>query len=358
MTAFSLEDFRRLSKLLCMKTSDFDYYLPKESIAQHPLAQRDVSRLFVVKRESGTFEHRRFFELPEYFSRGDLLILNDTRVIPAKLIGRRKTGGLVQGLLLNPFGADSFSMLLKGKFKPGDKVYFKGKTLVAELIEKNEEGIWKVRFEGDNPLTTIEKIGRAPLPPYIEREKAGDVYLRQDLEKYQTVFARKKGAIAAPTAGLHFTERVLSELMKKGVEIHYITLHVGLGTFKPVETERFEEHRMHSERYTVSPETLSAIKKAKKGKRKVFAVGSTSARTLETVARDEEKLSGFTDLFIHPPFEFRFVDALITNFHLPKSTLLMLVCAFADKELIMQAYRQAIDLKYRFYSYGDAMLIL
>jgi S-adenosylmethionine:tRNA ribosyltransferase-isomerase len=341
-----------------MKTSDFDYDLPKGLIAQHPLPQRDASRLFVVKRETGDFEHRHFAELAEYLSPGDLLVLNDTKVIPAKLVGRKKTGGAVQGLLLNPVGADSFSMLFKGKLRPGDKVYFKGKTLVAQLIEKDPEGVWKVRFEQDNPLEVIEHIGRAPLPPYIEREKVGDIFISEDIEKYQTVFARKRGAIAAPTAGLHFTEDILSALRQKGVAVHFVTLHVGLGTFKPVETERVEGHRMHSERYEVDSRTLTAIKKAKSEKRKVFAVGSTAARTLETVARDEEKLSGFTDLFIYPGFEFRFVDALITNFHLPKSTLLMLVCAFGGKQLIMEAYEEAVKLRYRFYSYGDAMLLL
>jgi len=346
-----------------LKVADFDYDLPRELIAQHPLPQRDLSRMMVLHRASRRIEHRRFRDLPEYLEPGDLLVLNDTRVIPARLVGTRDTGGRVEILLIRPEEEAWRAMLRsRGRLRPGEPLSLEGGALICQFLERLPDGEALVAFDmpSEELLARLEEVGRAPLPPYIKRPRDHDPDALADKERYQTVYARRPGAVAAPTAGLHFTERLLAALEARGIRRTTVTLHVGPGTFKPVRTERVEDHQMHSERFELPEAAARAVEEARRADRRVVAVGTTSTRVLEAVGRAGElsPRAGWTDLFIYPGFEFRLTDALVTNFHLPRSTLLMLVAAFAGREFILEAYEEAKRLRYRFYSYGDAMLIL
>ena len=343
-----------------MKVSDFDYELPKELIAKFPVEPRDSSRLMVLHRNTGEIEHRIFRDIVEYLKPGDVLVINDTKVIPARLFGKLETGGKVELLLVRQPGPGTWEVMAKParKLKEGKRIYF-DEELEAVVKGYSGEGRRIVEFilkSNKDFMEKLEEIGHIPLPPYIEREEKPE-----DREKYQTVFARKEGAVAAPTAGLHFTEELLQKLKDKGIIIKNITLHVGPGTFKPVKVENVEEHQMDYETYHVPEDTAAEINRAKEEGRRVIAVGTTVTRTLESAAEKDGKVKsgeGSTNLFIYPGYRFKVIDALITNFHLPRSTLLMLVSAFAGRERILNAYREAVKKGYRFYSYGDAMFIL
>lgn len=351
-----------------MRLGDFNYSLPKELIAQFPSEKRDESRLMILHKKTGEIEHRRFFELTEYLKAGDVLVFNNTKVIPARLFGRKTTGGIAEVLLIQKSEVRSkwlevWTCLIKpGRgLKNGSEIAFDN-GLRARVIERTAEGKWIVELCADREIDkAIEEIGIMPLPPYIKRETADSAMSLADKERYQTVFAKEKGAIAAPTAGLHFTEELLKKIQNSGVEIFYITLHTGLGTFKPVKEEDITRHKMEPEYYSMEPSAFEAIKKAKNEKRRIIAVGSTATRALETMIKqgwEKPSLSGATDLFIYPGYRFNAVDALITNFHLPKSTLLMLVSAFAGRDFVIKAYKEAVSLGYRFFSYGDAIMIV
>lgn len=341
-----------------MKSSDFFYELPQELIAQEPLEKRSNSKLLVLDKKDGAIEHRSFTELSDYLKKGDCLVLNDTRVIPARLLGKREeTGGKIEFVLLRQIEGDVWEVLLKpGKrAKPGSRFTFGNDELRSEIIEVVEGGNRLVRFEYEGIFQEVlDRVGIVPLPPYITKKL-------EDSERYQTVYSKYRGSAAAPTAGLHFTKEMLEDLKHKGVELAYITLHVGLGTFRPVKVENVEEHVMHSEYYILNDEAAQTISKAKEGGGRIIAVGTTSCRVLETVSNREGKIEpshGWTDIFIYPGYQFKIVDAMITNFHLPESTLIMLVSAFAGKENIMRAYHTAVEQRYRFFSFGDAMLII
>jgi len=340
-----------------LRLSDFDYDLPGELIAQYPTKRRDESRLLVLHRDTGRIEHRVFKDIVGYFNKGDLLVLNNTKVVPARLVGKKETGGKIEILILDARCSmldarkNEHEVLLKPArgCKKGSRLIFGNGELKAE-VTRVENGRRYLRFECNGDLEgLLEKTGKMPLPPYIKREPT-----LSDRERYQTVYAEKAGAIAAPTAGLHFTEDLLSRISGKGVDTEYITLHVGWGTFKPVRCEEVREHQMEKEYFEVEDKVVERL--AKPGA-KTIAVGTTACRVLETLAMKDMR-HGWTDLFIHPPYRFKTVDALLTNFHLPMTTLLMLVSAFCGRELLFKAYHEAIEKKYRFYSYGDAMLIL
>ena len=340
-----------------MKTSDFDYNLPEELIAQSPLDRRDCSRLMVLDRNKGSIEHRHFYDITEYLKEGDVLVLNDSRVFHARLFGiKAETGAKIEIFVLKPLHDNAFEVLAKPakRLKPGTIVNFDD-NLSMTVIEKYDEGRMKVTFSGtDDVFSYIDEIGQIPLPPYIRKTLDDD-------ERYQTVYSRQKGSAAAPTAGLHFTEALLEKIRQMGVTICYVTLNVGLGTFRPVKVEDVSKHRMHSEFFTVSSETADIINKAKNEGRDVFCVGTTSVRAVESCFEKygEMRETGMdTDIFIYPGFEFKVADHLITNFHLPKSTLMMLISAFYDREHILSAYETAIKEKYRFFSFGDSMMIL
>ena len=340
-----------------MKLSDFTYELPQELIAQEPLKERDGSRLLVLGRETGEIRHGTFRDIPEYLGSGDCLVLNDTRVIPARLLGKREdTGGKIEFVLLKKLEGDVWEVILKpGKrAKPGARFVFGDGLLKAEILELAEEGNRLVRFEYDGIFEQIlDRVGIMPLPPYITKTL-------EDSERYQTVYSKYKGSAAAPTAGLHFTGEMLKELEDKGVRIAYVTLHVGLGTFRPVKVENVESHKMHSEYYIIPDKAAGLINEARESGGRIVAVGTTSCRVLETAADGNGRIApgeGWTDIFIYPGYKFKLIDALITNFHLPESTLIMLISAFAGRENVMEAYRQAVDRKYRFFSFGDAMMI-
>ncbi|HEX3033868.1 MAG TPA: tRNA preQ1(34) S-adenosylmethionine ribosyltransferase-isomerase QueA [Thermodesulfobacteriota bacterium] len=335
-----------------MKTSDFDYHLPQELIAFYPLSNREESRLMVLTREGQKIEHRKFYEIPQFLEKGDVLVLNNTKVIPARLFGRTNNGKRLNVTLTERINPQLWKIIMR-KPKNGMTVEFEY-GLKAKVI-KDGKNKWLVEFE-ELADSYIERFGKMPLPPYITREAE-----EMDRTFYQTVYAEKKGAIAAPTAGLHFTDNLLDEIHKKGVEIRYVTLHVGIGTFQPVKTEDVGQHGMHSEYREVPEETAFAVNRAKGEGRRIVAVGTTVVRSLESALDRSGSLQpafGQTDLFIYPGFQFRIVDALITNFHLPRSTLLMLVSAFAGREFILEAYSVAKETGYRFLSYGDAILIL
>lgn len=342
-----------------MELKDFEFDLPEELIAQRPLGERDASRLMVLKRSTGRTVHTEFRRVAEHLNDGDLLVINDTKVLPARLLGAKATGGRVEVLLVERLegeGKELWRCLVKNSkgLKPGSTITIDGGER-AGVVSAGDDGFWKVAF-APRFSERLESIGLVPLPPYIRREPEKDDALR-----YQTVYAGSSGAVAAPTAGLHFTERLLEEIKKKGVDVRRITLHTGPGTFMPVRVENIEAHRMLPERYTVSPEVSEAVQKAKEEKRRVVAVGTTSTRALEAAFRggiEAPVLSGSTDLFIYPGFRFRVVDALLTNFHLPGSTLIMLVAAFAGRDQVLEAYKEAVRMRYRFFSYGDAMLII
>jgi S-adenosylmethionine:tRNA ribosyltransferase-isomerase len=343
-----------------IRTSDFDFHLPDALIAQAPAARRDESRLLVVDRAAGALHHRLFPDIVEYVAAGDVVVLNETRVFPARLRGRRASGGEAEVLLLHPHGGEErvWTALVRpgGKLKPGRTVVV-GEGLSVEIVDSTPGGERIVRLVTELPLAVaLERFGEVPLPPYVAREAT-----EADRERYQTVYARERGSVAAPTAGLHFTPEVLDALVAKGARIARLVLHVGVGTFRPVEAEDPAEHRMHSEWFSVPAEAAETINAARAAGGRVWAVGTTVTRTLESVAADDGSVraaEGWTDIFIRPPFRFRCVGGLLTNFHLPRSTLLMLVSAFGGHELVMRAYREAIERGYRFYSYGDAMLLV
>jgi len=352
-----------------MVTADFDYDLPADLIAQRPLARRDDSRMMVVSRKDGRIHHLRFKEFPDHLNQGDLLVLNDSKVIPAKAWGRRGEAS-VEFLFIREKAAGLWDVLCKPakRVQAGDKIVFPA-GLEAEVAETGDEGRRTLKFPIVDVLGHLKSIGFAPLPPYIKRKKEDVKDRPADLDRYQTVFAAKDGAIAAPTAGLHFTPGILNEIRGKGVSIVEVTLDVGPATFQPVRVERLEDHRMLEETYAIPEAAAKAIAGAKNASRPVIAVGTTVVRTLEGAALSGDAAppgsaprlpagSGSTRLFIHPGFEFRIVDRLLTNFHLPKSTLLMLVAAFAGRDLVLAAYREAVRERYRFFSYGDCMLIL
>ena len=340
-----------------MKTSDFYYDLPKELIAQTPVEPRDSSRLLVLGRESGKIEHRHFYDIIDYLDEGDLIVANDSRVLPARIYGVKDTGARVEFLLLKQISGNRWETLCKPgrKAKEGAKFTFGDGLLTATVVEVKDDGNRIVDFDCDeNFFSTLDKIGQMPLPPYITEEL-------KDRERYQTVYSHELGSAAAPTAGLHFTDELMDRLRAKGVKIAYVTLHVGLGTFRPVKVDDVTKHKMHSEHYEIPKETADLIKQTKQNGKRVIAIGTTSCRTLESVAAEHGEIipcEGFTDIFIYPGFEFKVLDGLVTNFHLPESTLIMLVSAFAGYDNIMNAYKTAVDERYRFFSFGDAMIII
>lgn len=339
-----------------MKKSDFYFDLPEELIAQTPLQKRDSSRLLKLDKNSGEIEHRHFYELPEFLREGDCLVLNDSRVLPARLIGCRASGGSVELVLLRDLGDGRWECLSRPgrKTKPGTELFFGGEELSATVEEVVEGGNRIVKFHYDGIfLEVLERLGKMPLPPYIKEEL-------QDAERYQTVYSREIGSAAAPTAGLHFTPELLEQIRAKGVKVCFVTLHVGLGTFRPVKEDEIEDHAMHSEFCIVPEETARIVTETKKNGGRVIAVGTTSSRTLESFAKPDgslEACSGWTNIFIYPGYTFKCIDALITNFHLPESTLIMLVSALAGRENILNAYNIAVEQRYRFFSFGDAMFI-
>jgi len=343
-----------------MFTSDFDYHLPQNLIAQTPLPGRDQSRMMVVNRKSGEITHSRFKELPQYLDEGDALVLNETKVIPAKAWGRRGENE-IEFLFLKEREKGTWEVLCKParKVKLNDKISFTPE-FKGQVVGLEPEGKRVIQFSSSDILSKLKKIGYPPLPPYIKRSKENKDLKLLDSERYQTVFAQKAGAIAAPTAGLHFTDDILEKIKKKGIIISRITLDVGRATFQPVRAERAEDHHMLAENYSISPAAARAINEAKEESRPVVAVGSTVVRTLESASKEGRIQSGrhSTSLFIYPGYKFEVVDHFLTNFHLPKSTLLMMVAAFSSLGLIRKAYKEAIHQKYRFYSYGDCMLIL
>lgn len=339
-----------------MNTSEFYYDLPQELIAQTPADPRDSSRLLVYNRAEGSVQHKIFRDIIDSLNPGDALVINDTRVIPARLYGKKQgTGRQVEFLLLNQLSGDTWEVILRPgrKLRPGDRVSF-AEELEAEILEKQEGGVTKVKFCFQGSFEALlDEYGNMPLPPYITKRL-------EDRERYQTVYAKERGSAAAPTAGLHFTPELMENIKKKGVDIIPVLLHVGLGTFRPVKAERLEDHKMHSEYYSISEESAHRINAVKERGGRVIAVGTTSVRTLESAADQEGRVkeqSGNTDIFIYPGYRFRCVDALITNFHLPESTLLMLISAFMGKEQALEVYRLAVQEKYRFFSFGDAMFI-
>ncbi|MFH5836406.1 tRNA preQ1(34) S-adenosylmethionine ribosyltransferase-isomerase QueA [Proteiniclasticum sp. C24MP] len=340
-----------------MRVEDFNFELPLELIAQHPLEERDQSRLLVVDKNTGDLEHRKFHNILDYLKKGDVMVLNDTRVIPARLLGmKEETEGKIEFLLLNRKNLDTYECLAKpGKrARVGAKFTFGEGLLKAEVIEVLDNGNRIVQFHYDGVFEEIlDRLGEMPLPPYI-KEKL------EDKERYQTVYSKSEGSAAAPTAGLHFTEKLLMEIRELGVEIAFLTLHVGLGTFRPVKVESVENHDMHSEFYSLDAHNAEIINNAKRKGNRVISVGTTSTRTLETIADEDgfvKEDSGYTKIFIYPGYQFKCIDCLITNFHLPESTLIMLVSALAGKENIMNAYETAVKEKYRFFSFGDSMFI-
>jgi len=340
-----------------MKTHDFYYDLPEELIAQTPLQKRDSSRLMVLDRVTGEVTHKHFYDIIDYLKPGDCLVMNDSRVLPARLLGRRPTGGAVEVLLLRDLGNKCWECLCKPgrKMQPGNEVIFGNGELTATVTEVKEDGnrVVQFRYEGIF-LEVLERLGKMPLPPYIKAEL-------QDQERYQTVYSREVGSAAAPTAGLHFTGDLLDRIRAKGVKTAFVTLHVGLGTFRPVKAENILEHHMHSELCMMSAETAAMLNQTKANGGRVICVGTTSCRTLESLVNEDgsfEEKSKWTEIFIYPGYTFKAMDGLITNFHLPESTLVMLVSAFAGRENVLGAYNQAVKERYRFFSFGDAMTIL
>lgn len=340
-----------------MKLQNFDYKLPNELIAQHPMDKRDESRLLVVDKDTDQYQHKKFYNLIDYLNSGDTLVLNDTRVMPARLFGKKiTTGALIEILLLKNKSNDVWECLVKPakRVAVGTIVDFNG-IMRAECIEAKDDGFRYFKFTYEGIFQEkLEILGTMPLPPYIKEQL-------KDNERYQTVYSKNLGSAAAPTAGLHFTKQLLNDIKEKGINVCYITLHVGIGTFRPVVVNEVENHKMHSEFYQIDEKTAEIINETKKNNKKIIAVGTTTIRTLETVAKNNNgkivSSSGFTDIFIYPGFKFRCVDSLVTNFHLPKSTLIMLVSAFYNREKILNIYNIAVKEKYRFFSFGDAMLI-
>lgn len=341
-----------------MNVEEFDYDLPESLIAQTPLKDRDQSRLLVLGRNSGNIEHKHFKDVIDYLETGDTLVLNDTRVMPARLFGLKEdTGAKVEMLMLTRIENNDWEVLLKPakRIKVGNKLSFGEGKIIAECIEELDQGgrIMRLHYEGILE-ERLNELGEMPLPPYIKERL-------DDPDRYQTVYAKESGSAAAPTAGLHFTDELLDEIRANGINIAFITLHVGLGTFRPVSVEDINDHEMHSEYYQMTQETADLLNQTKKEGHRIISVGTTSTRTLETIRRDYNEfvaVSGWTDIFIYPGFTYKAIDGLITNFHLPKSTLVMLVSAFSSRENILNAYKEAVKLEYRFFSFGDAMLII
>ena len=349
-----------------MRTEKLNYYLPSELIAQHPLSIRSDSRLLVLNRSTGKIIDSQFNNLGDFLLPGDCLVLNDTKVLPARFFARRSSGGKLEGLFLAETAAGDWDVMIKGtrRLKAGEQLYLRDKQKkdfsTAVVLEKQDRGRCRLKLQTDADLETIlDKIGFPPLPPYIKR---GDDLAVAEVDKlrYQTVYARKPGAVAAPTAGLHFTDRLIEQLKQASINFAYVTLHVGAGTFKPITTENLEDHQFHQERFSINSRNARIINAAKSKGGRIIAVGTTSTRVLETVSNRSriKAATGTTDLFIKPGYKFKMVDVMITNFHLPKSTLLALVAAFAGLENIINAYNHAVKQRYRFYSYGDAMLII
>lgn len=339
-----------------MKRTDFYFDLPEELIAQTPILQRDMSRMLHLDKASGEVEHKHFYELIDYLKEGDCLVLNDSRVLPARLYGRRESGGSVELVLLRDLGEGKWECLSRPgrKTRPGTKLIFGDGELTATVVDVTEGGNRIVQFHYEGIfLEVLERLGKMPLPPYIHEEL-------KDSERYQTVYSKELGSAAAPTAGLHFTTELLEKIKEKNVKVCYVTLHVGLGTFRPVKEDDIEDHPMHSEFCIISEETANAVNETKKNGGRVIAVGTTSCRTLESFTENGElkATSGWTDIFIYPGYKFKCIDALVTNFHLPESTLIMLVSALAGRENVLNAYKTAVEEKYRFFSFGDSMLII
>lgn len=345
-----------------MKLKDFDYELPEELIAQIPEQKRENSKMMVLDKNAKTIEHKHFYDITDYFDENDVLVLNNTKVIPARLYGKKETGANIEVFLLKIIGGKTWQVLLNPSKRVKEEMIIKiSDELSAKVLTREDNGKWLVEMIYDgNFYDILHKIGNIPLPPYIERNMTDEQLKSLDYERYQTVFAQKEGSVAAPTAGLHFTEEILEKLKAKGVTICYVTLNVGMGTFKPVKVANILEHQMESEEFEISKETARIIMDAKKAGKRITAVGTTTVRTLETCMQKYDEILEVIDdstLFIYPGFKFRVIDRLITNFHLPKSTLIMLVSAFAGKDFVFKAYEEAINNKYRFYSYGDCMLI-
>ena len=340
-----------------MKTHDFWYDLPEELIAQTPLEKRDSSRLLVLDRQTGALEHKHFFDVIDYLKPGDCLVMNDSRVLPARLLGNRPTGGAVEVLLLRDLGDKKWECLCKPgrKMQVGGEVIFGNGELSATVTDIRDDGNRVVEFHYEGIfLEVLDRLGKMPLPPYIKAEL-------QDRERYQTVYSREVGSAAAPTAGLHFTEELLDQIRAKGIKTAFVTLHVGLGTFRPVKAEEISEHHMHSELCMISEETAEILNQTRAEGGRIICVGTTSCRTLESLVKEDgsfEAGSKWTEIFIFPGYQFKAMQGLITNFHLPESTLVMLVSAFASRENVLRAYEEAVEEKYRFFSFGDAMLIL
>ena len=348
-----------------MLLSEFDYELPEKLIAQIPADKRENSKMMVLNRNNKTVEHKHFYDIADLIDENSLVVLNNTKVMPARLFGvKEETGAKIEIFLLKGLNGKKWETLIKPSKRVKENTVIKiSDELSAKILQKTEEdGGWIVELiYSGNILDVLHRNGNIPLPPYIERKLKNDEIKKLDFERYQTVYAKDEGSVAAPTAGLHFTEEILQKLKNKGVEISYITLNVGLGTFRPVKCENILEHKMHAENFCVSKQSADMINKAQKSGRKIIAVGTTTVRTLETVYQKYGKIIPCNDkseLFIYPPYEFKVIDGLITNFHLPKSTLLMLVSAFAGKEFVFRAYQDAINNKYRFFSYGDSMYII
>lgn len=346
-----------------MLLSEFDYELPEELIAQKPSEKRENSKMMVLKRDSRQILHKNFYDIVDLLDKDCVLILNDTKVMPARLYGYKDTGAKIEVFLLKERENDKWEVLIKPskRVRTGTEIKISDELSAQVIMPLPEDGKWmvKMNFEGDF-FKIIHKVGNIPLPPYIERKMANEDLKKLDFERYQTVYAREEGSVAAPTAGLHFTKEILQKLADKGVEIGYVTLNVGIGTFRPVKCDNILEHHMDSENFEIPEKTAKLINRAKAEGKKIIAVGTTTVRTLETAYKLYGKIQACkaaSELFIYPPYEFKVVDNLITNFHLPKSTLLMLVSALASKEFIFEAYEEAIKNKYRFYSYGDCMLI-
>ena len=339
-----------------MKTHDFWYDLPEELIAQTPLEKRDSSRLLVLNKDTGSYEHKHFYDILDYLNPGDCLVMNDSRVLPARLLGHRPTGGAVEILLLRDLGNKQWECLCKPgrKMQVGSEVIFGNGELTATVVSVRDDGNRVVEFHYEGIfLEVLERLGKMPLPPYIKAEL-------QDQERYQTVYSREVGSAAAPTAGLHWTKELLDKAREKGIKTAFVTLHVGLGTFRPVKAEEISEHHMHAELCMISQETADILNETKKNGGRIICVGTTSCRTIESLAKEDgsfEESSKWTEIFIFPGYQFKALDALITNFHLPESTLVMLVSALAGRENVLNAYAEAVKERYRFFSFGDAMFI-
>lgn len=344
------------------KLSSYDYKLPQSLIAQHPAPKRDQSRMLFLERKSGKISNRNFTEIVSLLPESSCLVINNTKVLPARIPGKRQSGGKIEALLIEENNNGDWSAIVRkaGRIKQGERLEFCDGKLLAKAKERLEEGKWLLEFEETERLKErLEDVGLPPLPPYIERRNASDLQNTKDRERYQTCFATEPGAIAAPTAGLHFTPEILTEIENRGIDILEVTLHVGLGTFSSIDQEDIRKHKMHAEFFSVSSQTLRQLQVYQNNNKQMINVGTTSVRVLETLARQNfQDSSGWTDIFIYPPCKFKMTDGLLTNFHLPKSTLMLLVSAFCGRDLLLSAYQHAVAEKYRFFSYGDCMLIL